>query len=261
MMIATSVKVLFFTELNKNIQAYGIISLSDNNSAKRLITSKNKIKFNVLSDTEREFLTFQLEDLLTPQKIQTLDSKINNFSILIKPETMERKIIDQVKIEGLQKFEQYSKINPVSIEINDPEILNKLRLYSKKYKFRFWANSLLFSSSIKEDTNVIFITTNGLNDAKDIVINGKTYQAIEEINISEIEYWDKIKDKSHWTKVVLTDSEYPLIAKHFSFAFETTDLHNILNFEYSLLDQKGNLVTFTDTEKKIPALNFTIQII
>ena len=58
----------------------------------------------------------------------------------------------------------------------------------------------------------------------------------------------------------MTGVEYPLIAKHFSFAFKTKDLHNILNFEYSLLDQKANLVTFTDTEKKIPALNFTIQI-
>ena len=55
------------------------------------------------------------------------------------------------------------------------------------------ANSLLFCSSIKEDTNVIFITTNGLNDAKDIIINGKLYQAIGEINISETENWDKIK--------------------------------------------------------------------
>ena len=87
-MIAT---VYFFTELNKNIQAYRIISLSDNNNVKRLISSKNKIKFNVLSDTEREFLTFQSEDLLTPQKIQTLDSKVTNFSILIKPEIMERR--------------------------------------------------------------------------------------------------------------------------------------------------------------------------
>ena len=77
-----------------------------------------------------------------------------------------------MKIEGWQKFEQYSKINPVSIEINDPETLNKLCFYSKKYKFRFLGNSLLFISSIKEDTNVIFITTNGLNDAKDIIING-----------------------------------------------------------------------------------------
>ena len=62
--------VYFFTELNKNIQAYRIISLSDNNNVKRLISSKNKIKFNVLSDTEREFLTFQSEDLLTPQKFK-----------------------------------------------------------------------------------------------------------------------------------------------------------------------------------------------
>ena len=66
-----------------------------------------------------------------------------------------------------------------------------------------------------------------------------------------MEYWDKIKNKSHWKKVVLTDSEYPLIVKHFSFAFETKDLHNILNFEYSFLDQKANLKTFTDTEKKL----------
>ena len=122
------------------------------------------------------------------------------------------------------------------------------------------ANSLLFCSSIKEDTNVIFITTNRLNDAKDIIINEKLYQAIGEINISETENWDKIKNKSFWTNVVLTGAEYPLIAKHFSFAFKTKDLHNILNFEYSLLDQKANLVTFTDTEKKIPAFNFTIQI-
>ena len=42
--------------------------------------------------------------------------------------------------------------------------------YSKKYKYKFLTNSLLFSSSIKRDAKVIFITTNGL---KDILINGK----------------------------------------------------------------------------------------
>ena len=36
----------------------------------------------------------------------------------------------------------------------------------------------LFSSSIKEDTKAIFITTNGLNDAKDLLINGKIFQGI-----------------------------------------------------------------------------------
>ena len=168
----------FFTELNKKIQAYGYISLLYNNSDERLIiTSKNRLKFNVLVDIEKEFLTLQLEDILTPKKIETTDSKIKNFSILATGE-MNKKIIDQVIIEGFQDFEQYMKINPINIEISDSEIQTKLLFYSKKYKYRFTANSLLFSSAIKEDTKAIFITTNGLNDAKDILVNKN---------------WDKIK--------------------------------------------------------------------
>ena len=103
------------------------------------------------------------------------------------------KIIDEIKIEGFQNFEQYMKINPINIQIIDPEIQTKLMFYSKKYKYIFIANSLLFSSSIKEDTKIIFITTNGLNDTKDIFINRKIFQGIGVIYISEIENWDKIK--------------------------------------------------------------------
>ena len=80
-------------------------------------------------------------------------------------------IKEEFIIEALQNFEQYNKINPISVWIIDPDIDNKLLVYLKNYKHRFIANSLLFSSSIKEDTKVIFITTNGLNDAKDILIN------------------------------------------------------------------------------------------
>ena len=186
----------FFTELNKKIQAYGFISLLSNNSDERLITSKNRLKFNVLVDIEKEFLTLQLEDILTPKKIETTDSKIKNFSILATGE-MNKKIIDQVIIEGFQDFEQYMKINPINIEISDSEIQTKLLFYSKKYKYRFIVNSLLFSSSIKEDTKAIFITTNGLNDAEDLLINGKVFQGIGVIYILEIENWNKIKNKSH----------------------------------------------------------------
>ena len=93
---------------------------------------------------------------------------------------MNRKIIDQVIIEGFQDFEQYIKVNPINIEISDSEIQTKLIFYSKKYKYRFIANSLLFSSVIKEDTKAIFITTNGLNDTKDILINSKLFQGIGE---------------------------------------------------------------------------------
>ena len=85
------------------------------------------------------------------------------------------KIIDEIKTEGFQSFEQYMRINRINIQIIDPEIQTKLMYYSKMYKYRFIANSLLFSSSIKEDTKVIFITTNGLIDAKDILINSKIF--------------------------------------------------------------------------------------
>ena len=219
----------------------------------------NRLKFNVLVDTEREFLTLQLEDILTPRKTETTDSKIKNFSILAIGE-MNTKIIDQVITEGFQDFEQYMKINPVNIEITDSEIQTKLRFYSKRYKYRFIANSLLFSSAIIGNTNAIFITTNGLNDAKDILINGKLFQGIGVIYISEIENWDKIKNESHWTNVVLTDSAYPLAAKQFAFAFETADLHNLLNFEYSLITDKGKLLKFANGEDKICALNFIIKL-
>ena len=75
-------------------------------------------------------------------------------------------IKDEFKIEGLQNFEQYSKINPISVRIIDPDLQNKLLFHSKKYKYTFIANSLLFSSLIKKDTKTIFIESNGLNDAK-----------------------------------------------------------------------------------------------
>ena len=197
---------------------------------------------------------------MTPKKIETTDSKIKNFFIFVTSKK-NMKIVDEIKIEDFQNFEQYMKINPINIRIIDPEIQTKFMFYSKKYKYRFIANSLLFSSSIKEDTKIIFITTNGLNDAKYILINGKIFQGISVIYISEIENWDKMKKESHWTNEILTDSTYPIAAKHFAFGFETTDLHNLLNFEYSLINNQGKLLEFKQGEDKIPALNFSIQII
>ena len=64
--------------------------------------------------------------------------------------------------------------------------------------------------------------------------------------MSEIENWDKIKNTSHWTNVVLTDSVFPTAAKHFAFAFEMTDLNSLLNFEFSLVTDKGELFKFAD---------------
>ena len=124
------------------------------------------MKFNILNNIQREFITLQLEDILNPKKIEPLDSKIRNFSIILIRRQTRMKFIDEFKIEGFQNFQQYLKINPINIQIIDLQIQNKLLFYTNKYKYGFTVNSILFSSSIQQDTNAIFIITNGLNDAK-----------------------------------------------------------------------------------------------
>ena len=246
-----------------------MISIQFNKNTQILINTKNMLTFNILYDVKQENIRLQLENILKSEKIEMVDSKITNFLILsIKKQNtynrkrkMQSKIIDEFKTEGLQNFNQYLKINPIAIQIVESEIQNKLLFYSKNYKYRFIANSLLFSSSIQKDTNVIFIVTNRLNYAKEILINRKLFQGIAVIYISETDGCENIKKTSHWTNVVFTDSEYPVAAKHFAFGFETTDLHNVLNFEYSLLDNQGNLIEFQKNEDKIPALKFTIQVV
>ena len=60
---------------------------------------------------------------------------------------------------------------------------------------------------------------------------------------------------------MFNDSENPTLAKHFAFAFETTNLRDLLNFELRLLDDEAKPIKFAATEQKIPALTFTIQVI
>ena len=86
------------------------------------------MKFNILRNIEKEFLTLQLEDILIPKKIETTDSKIRDFSILATNK-LNMKVIDEIKIEGFQNLEQYMKINPIDIQITDLEIQTKLLCY------------------------------------------------------------------------------------------------------------------------------------
>ena len=58
----------------------------------------------------------------------------------------------------------------------------------KKNTAKFTPEGFLFLSSVQ---NQIFITTTGLLDAKYSLINGKIYQAIEVINLNEIDNWKK----------------------------------------------------------------------
>ena len=65
----------FFTEFDKKKQCYGFISLEYNHVNENLINSKNKLSFKIKHNIKKEFLTLQLEDILTPKKIETDDSE------------------------------------------------------------------------------------------------------------------------------------------------------------------------------------------
>ena len=69
----------FFTELNKKIQSYRMISLEYSKDNKSLINSKNWLKFNVFNNIQKEYLTLQLEDILTPKKLKQLIQKLQIF--------------------------------------------------------------------------------------------------------------------------------------------------------------------------------------
>ena len=50
-------------------------------------------------------------------------------------------------------------------------------------------------------------------------------------------------------------------ATHCSFDFISNSFQDILNFPFSMLDGKENLITFSTSEQKVLILGFTIQAI
>ena len=225
---------------------------------------KNLLPFRVNKDIRKENLSFELGYLEKEDNIITSDKKIHNLSIVCIENKKPKPLIEkEVTIEALQSFDQYQKLNPIEIKITDSDVFKEL-IYKKnqRIKYRFIPNSILFSSSVQEETELIFLTVTGLNEARDIFINGKLYKAIGCIFANEIEGWDNLKKStSNWVSCKLTNSKYPFGAKHLAFEFDTTRLNALLNFTLNLIDQTGKEITFLATEQKTPALNFTIQII
>ena len=113
----------------------------------------------------------------------------------------------EVTIEALQAFDKYQKLNPTDIKITDSEVFKELTYISnRRIKYRFIPNTFLFSSSVQQETEVIFLTVTGLNEARDIFINGKSYKAIGCIYTNEIEGWDQIKKStSNWVTCKLSN--------------------------------------------------------
>ena len=108
-----------------------------------------------------------------------------NKSIGIK-RAISHKIVDIVHILGLQNIDDYDRLNLVETTINSNKIIVTLSSY-KKYKFRFVIKSLLLSTNLQNNTDVIFITCDSLMEAKTALINSKLYKTLGVAYLSEIE--------------------------------------------------------------------------
>ena len=64
---------------------------------------------------------------------------------------------------------------------------------------------------------------------------------------------------ANWVSVALPDSDDPLSSDHFPFAFKTRNPKDLVSFTFSLLNEKVELTTFTDGEKKLLLISFKKQ--
>ena len=101
----------FYTELNRKVQTYGLISAAPaGTSPAHMITYQKSLTFKVQNEEYKENIAVQLERIKKEESIKVKDNKVTNFSILATGEkkkvgnkrSMPHEIIDQVKIGGLQ---------------------------------------------------------------------------------------------------------------------------------------------------------------
>ena len=71
----------FYTELNKKLQIYGLISTSPIDGIKtiNLIRPESSLKFSVVRNKYMNHIVLQLEDIRKPGKIETKNAKVTNF--------------------------------------------------------------------------------------------------------------------------------------------------------------------------------------
>ena len=113
----------FYTELNKKLQIYGLISTLPIGGIKttNLVRPESSLKFRVVHNKYMDDIVLQVEDIRKPGKTESKDAKIRNFLILsTKPNRkvgskgkMSYQIVDEIKIVGLQNYDVYEKLNPI----------------------------------------------------------------------------------------------------------------------------------------------------
>ena len=109
---------------------------------------------------------------------------------------------------------------------------------------------MLFPASIKNNTNLIFITANNLNGVKKAILNFKTYNILAEIDVSKIRNWDKIKGQSIWVNVQFKYHKEINNNNHLYFLFITRTFSDLTALVCSFLTIKIKKLNLIPTKKK-----------
>ena len=134
--------------------------------------------------------------------------------------TISQEVIETIHVLGLQNFVNYEQINPIEVSIDSNYIIERLAK-CKKFKYRFLIENLLFNTNLEKDIDVIFVTLDGLSDAKEVLINSKIYKTLAVVYIPEIKNWNLVKGESKRSQAFFVESEYHTKSSHFSLAFTT----------------------------------------
>ena len=131
---------------------------------------------------------------------------------------INEQIIDSIEILGIQNSD-YNFLNPIYISITSNSLIQKLTKY-RKYRYRFVLQSLLFSSNIENDTDAIFRTCDGLNNANTALVDLDFKNILGICYLNQIKDWVLIKSQSKRSQAVFTDSDEISNSPHIAIALQ-----------------------------------------
>ena len=266
------IRPTFTTELQQEFNIYGLIYFSGEQKDRLdLVKPKKKLKFHLDRDVYKKQMKLEIAKVHKKKTFDVVSDYVSNFSILRTEKSgignkrkMKDEIVDEIPILGIQNSE-FNVLNPIYISISSNNIVSRLQLY-KNNRFRFVLNSLLFSSNITNETDVIIITANGLSETKQALIIKNNTPVLESTLgvcfLNEIPEWKIVKGASKRVQVVFSDSEnLNQNSDHLGFSLITKNITDLLQFSITLLDGAGKKIAFPADETKLPIINFSIQIL
>ena len=251
--------------IQKQLSLYGSFSyFSGNTSAKilNLVKTNDFLKFFI---EKKKALKDNLQlhlDYVNGSNVETTDNKIHNFSktkLGKRRRNMTLEPVDTIIIRAQQDFDIDGGLNPVQIQLNDEKLLNQLKKY-KNVVYKITLLGMLFPASIKNNTNLIFISANNLSGVKKAILIYKTYNILAEIDVSKIKNWDKTKGQSIWVNVQFKDHKEINNNNHLCFPFITRSFSDITSFSIFFPDDQNKKIEFGKDEKKVSVFNFQIYI-